>query len=123
MTESWTPEQYRQHIANPKKRAKYGSKKVAVDNVTFHSLKEAKRYGELWVLQSAGEITDLELQPTFQIEMAGKKIAKYSADFRYVKNGEVLIEDVKSKATRLKASYRLKKKLVEAQYSITILET
>lgn len=118
-----TAEEYRAYLAQPVKRSKYGSKTAEVDGNKFHSRKEAKRFGELTILQLAGEISDLELQPEFQIRMEGKKIAKYFADFRYKRDGRVVIEDVKSKSTRLKASYRLKKKLVEAQYGITITET
>lgn len=120
-----TPEEYRAYLAQPKKREKYGSLTAEVDGHKFHSRKEAKRFGQLTILQLAGEISDLELQPEFQISMGPKKIAKYFADFRYryVKDGRQVIEDVKSKSTRLKASYRLKKKLVEAQYGIIITET
>lgn len=123
MKEVWTPAQYLAYLAKPKKRSKYGSRKHEVDGIQFHSKKEAARYGIIRIMELAGEITDLELQPVFLIQIEGKKIAKYFADFRYRKDGKVVIEDVKSPATRLKASYRLKKKLVEAQFSITILET
>jgi hypothetical protein len=123
MTETMSPEQYLAYLAKPKKRSKYGSEKTEVDGKSFHSKKEAKRYGILRIMELAGEITDLELQPEFLIEVKGKKVAKYSADFRYRKDGKTVVEDVKSKATRLKANYRLKKKCVEAQYGIEIIET
>lgn len=122
MTESWTPEQYRKHMAKSKKRTKYGSQKVEVDGIKFDSKKEAKRYGELKVRLLAGEISDLELQPVFQIIMEGKNVAKYKADFRYWTGKKWVVEDVKSPSTRLKETYRLKKKLVEAQFQIEIIE-
>ena len=118
--DTMTHEQYRAYLANPKKKAKYRSITSEVDGHKFHSRKEAKRYGELTILQLAGEITDLELQPEFQIRMEGKKIAKYFADFRYKKNGETIIEDVKGFKNSL---YKLKKRLVEIQYCIEIIET
>lgn len=119
----WTPEQYRSYLSQPKKRSKYGSQETEVDNIKFHSKKEAKRYGVLRIMELAGEITDLELQPEFLIEVKGKKVAMYKADFRYKEKEMAKIEDVKSPATRKKESYRLKKKLVEAQYGIEIIET
>jgi hypothetical protein len=57
--------------------------------------------------------------------MNGKQVAYYKADFRYwdFKEKRTVIEDVKSPATAKNPVYRLKKKLVEAQYGITITET
>ena len=49
-----------------KRRAKYGNTKVKVDGITFDSKAEARRYGELKLLERAGEITSMELQPTFR---------------------------------------------------------
>ena len=51
------------------------------------------------------------------------RVATYIADFSYydVETRSVVVEDVKSKATRT-ALYRLKKKLIEAQHDITITE-
>ena len=55
--------------------------------------------------------------------MVPVRVATYIADFSYydVETRSVVVEDVKSKATRT-ALYRLKKKLIEAQHDITITE-
>lgn len=52
--------------------------------------------------------------------MNGKKICKYIADFRVTyADGRIEVVDVKGVRTGV---YRLKKKLVEAQYGIIIIE-
>jgi dsDNA-binding SOS-regulon protein len=48
-----------------KRKNKYNAKKTVVDGITFHSKKEADRYCELRLLQKAGQISHLELQPVF----------------------------------------------------------
>jgi len=79
---------------------------------------EARRYGQLKIMERAGEIADLELQPVYPLVVAGIKIGKYIGDFRYVemrKGAAVarVVEDCKGVRTPV---YRLKKKLVEALY-------
>ena len=99
---------------------KYNAKKTVVDNITFDSAKEAKRYSELKLLEKAGEIIDLKLQPKFPLMVARKKIGEYWADFQYkTMYGDVIIEDTKGYRTDI---YKLKKKIVEAIYGITITE-
>lgn len=102
-------------------RNKFNAVRTEVDGVTFASKREAARYGELKMLQRAGEISRLELQPEFPIIMNGKKCAVYKADFCYRAGKAHVIEDVKAPATKT-AVYRLKKKLVEAAYGIEIQE-
>ena len=72
---------------------------------------EAKRCGELHLLQRAGEIHRLEMQPKFLCQVNGVKICTYIADFAYFTKDERRIEDVKGTSTPI---YKLKKKLVEA---------
>lgn len=99
-----------------------------VDGIVFDSKKEAKRYAELKILALAGEISDLQLQPEFRlwvspIDRKGnlQDCGAYRADFLYMgRSGEIVVEDVKGMKTPL---YKLKRKLVEAIYGITILET
>ena len=95
--------------------SKYRAIKTEVDGIWFASKKEAKRYQELRLLEEAGEITHLELQPIYEINYKGEKICKYQADFRYFdqKKRMRVVEDVKGMKTPV---YRLKKKLVEAFY-------
>jgi len=66
-------------------------------------------------------IRDLELQPEFPVVVEGRHICVYKADFRYVDlvTGEVVTEDSKGMRTPV---YKLKKRLVEALYPVTIRE-
>ncbi len=100
--------------------SKYRNVKTQVDGITFHSKKEARRYQDLRLLERAGEIKDLELQPKFLLQVNGMKIATYIADFTYHdKTGEV-VEDVKGVRT---AAYSMKAKLMKAIHGITVKET
>ena len=99
---------------------KYRAVKTEVDGIMFDSKREAARYMELMLLQKAGEISHLELQPSFVCMVNGKKICTYKADFRYFDANGSVVEDVKGMKTPV---YRLKKKLVEALYpGVTIQE-
>lgn len=108
-------------------RNKYKNKKTVIDNIKFDSKKEANRYKELKLLEKAGHIKNLRLQPKFELlpkyEINGRKVRAmyYIADFEYeeVTTGEKVIEDVKGVKT---AVYRLKKKLFEHQYQTEIRE-
>ena len=88
----------------------------------FDSVAEAARCAALKLRVRIGEILDLELQPRFDIVVNDVKVAYYRADFRYrvAATGAIVIEDVKSPITAAEATFRLKKKLVEALYGIEI---
>jgi Protein of unknown function (DUF1064) len=102
---------------------KYHNCKTVIDDIQFDSRKEAARYQELILRERAGDIEDLELQPRYNLVVNGQKLGFYKADFRYkeVATGLVVVEDVKSPATRTPV-YMLKKKLVKALYGIDIVE-
>lgn len=105
------------------KPSKYRAKKADVDGIIFDSIAESKRYGTLKMLQQAGHITGLELQPVYRCEVNGKHVCKAIYDFRYTDDqGRVVVEDVKSKITAKQPVYRLKKKLVEAIHGIKVTE-
>ena len=107
---------------NPKVRQKYGNKKVYHGDLVFHSRGEFRRYLVLQDELRRGDISCLELQPEFAVVVSGKHICFYYADFRYERGGETVVEDFKSTITAKNKVYRLKKKLVEALYPITITE-
>ncbi len=102
-------------------RSKYKAKKTLVDGVVFDSKKEAARYQELKLLEKAGVIKDLSLQPNFLLQDKFKYRGKihrkieYIADFQYyvVKDKKWVIEDVKGFKTDV---YKLKKKLFLKKY-------
>ena len=102
-----------------KKTHKYNAKKVKVDGIEFDSKKEAKRYFELKILEVAGVISNLILQPKFLLqesfERDGKKYRAifYIADFEYIEDGKRIVEDVKGVKTDI---YKLKKKMFLKKY-------
>ena len=111
-------------------RNKFGNRHVKVDGIRFDSVKEARRYNELKLLERAGEIKNLELQPRFVLQELFKRDGKthrkieYVADFRYIEGGKTIVEDVKSAITRKHPVYALKKKLLLKQNpNINFLET
>lgn len=102
--------------------SKYYNKKTVVDEIVFDSAREAERYRELRLMQNAGLISDLELQPKFLLQPPFRKNGKsyraiyYVADFRYFdrEKGCEIVEDVKGYKTE---KYQLKKKMFEYRYS------
>lgn len=131
--------------AGPGKPAKYHNKPT--ERVTpsgavlrFDSQKEARRYDELAALERAGEIRELRMQVDFTLQEAytdgeGQRVRaiRYRADFTYEKarddpwakyNGSfwvLVVEDVKSRATRTK-EYIMKRKLMKERFNIDIQE-
>lgn len=111
----------------------YISKKTVIDGIKFDSQKEARRYQALLLLQKSGAISDLELQPKFElikgVKFSGDKRAKpairYFADFAYTDNktGKRVIEDVKSPVTKEKTSYKMKRHMMLAIHGIEVKET
>jgi hypothetical protein len=100
--------------------SKYGAKPDERDGEKFDSRAEAERYDELCLLQRAGEITRLETHPTYALRVNGIDVCRYVADFRYLRDGHVVVEDVKGVRTDV---YKLKARLMQAIHGITILET
>lgn len=98
---------------------KYKNKKTQVDMYVFDSAKEAKRYKELKLLERAGEISNLELQPRFILQDSFKKNGRtyrkieYVADFKYIEKGKIIVEDVKGIQTDV---FKIKHKLFEKIY-------
>lgn len=109
--------------AKQRKGAKYGNTITELDGHRFDSLAELRRYGDLQAMLAAGEITSLVMHPRYKLIVGGVLVCTYSADFRYVRDGVEVVEDVKSEPTRRKEAYRIKKKLFEAiHHPLTITE-
>ncbi|MCI8471457.1 MAG: DUF1064 domain-containing protein [Clostridia bacterium] len=108
----------------------------------FDSQKEARRYDELSALERAGQIRDLRLQVDFTLQEAytdteGRRVRaiRYKADFTYLEKSfadedgfyeeklhwYLVVEDVKSRATRTK-EYVMKRKLMKERFNIDIQE-
>jgi len=100
---------------------KYGAIKTIVNGITFMSKAEARRYNELLLLQRAGLIQDIALQPRYTLQPKFSKgstkyrCIEYVADFAYydTKKRCQVVEDVKGFKNQI---YLLKKKLFEYNY-------
>jgi len=94
-----------------------------VDGILFDSKKEAERYKELKLLERAGIICDILIQPAYPVLIMGKHFCTYTADFSYLdKRCGRVVEDTKSTGTAMDAAYRLRKKAAELYYGIKITE-
>jgi hypothetical protein len=100
---------------------KYGNKPTEVEGITFHSKAEASRYSELRLLEKAGAIVALTVQPRWPLTVNGYKVGTYVGDFAYsdVVSGRFIVEDVKGVRTPV---YRLKSKLMLACHGLVIQE-
>lgn len=122
--------------------SKYGNRKCVAFGVVFDSRREAKRYGELLLLQKSGRISDLRRQvafellpvqraPSSQVYKRGphkgepkpgyviEQAVKYVADFVYVQDGKTIVEDAKGAKTK---DYVLKRKMMLYFHGIKIRE-
>lgn len=96
---------------------KYRAQRTEVDGVLFASKRESARYLQLKMLEKAGRIAGLELQPKFPITIKGVKVCTVVLDFAYWDHGKKIYEDVKGVDNPMS---RLKRKLVSALYGIDV---
>ena len=119
------------------KRNKYHNRKVMVDDESFDSKKEYRRWVELKILEDAGVIRNLQRQVKYVLipaqrepetvgqrgrKIPGKVIERevaYYADFVYEMDGELVVEDTKGIRTD---AYVIKRKLLLERYGIRIRE-
>lgn len=101
---------------------KYHNSKTVIDGIRFDSKKEAKRYLELKILEKAGAIQDLKRQVPYVLINKSRygRAIKYVADFVYLENGQLVVEDVKGVRTPV---YKLKKRLMAERFGIEVKET
>ena len=101
---------------------KYNAKATTYNGYRFDSLAEAQRYGELRLLQQAGEIRHLLVHPVYVLQESftdrdGKKVQpiRYEADFKYVEipSGLWVVEDVKGIETPV---FKIKAKMFKKLY-------
>lgn len=117
------------HQPKPAQQQKYRNVKTVVDGITFDSQREATRYQELKILEKCGSITTLRCQERFSLRAPCRDgssvvVAEYVADFCYkdLRDGQLVVEDVKGGNATKTALYRLKKKWLELQDGIVIQE-
>lgn len=103
---------------NSGKESKYHNEQTEVAGLRFDSKKEARRYEQLMIMLSLGQIRDLRLQQDFTLQEAyttpeGQRIRaiRYRADFVYTvcATGQRIIEDAKGKRTDV---YMIKRKMM-----------
>lgn len=106
--------------------SKYRTKRTVVDGIEFASKREAARYRELKLMERAGKISELSLQPRFELQPSFKREGKtiraieYVADFVYTEGDDKrkgprvrVVEDVKGMRTDV---YKLKRKMLLFKY-------
>ena len=87
---------------------KYGAKKTTcVYGHKHDSKREASRCIDLHMMENCGLISDLKVHPKFKFEVNGDwlklrngQIAGYTADFQYMENGKLIVEDIKGMIVR-----------------------
>ena len=94
------------------KAPKYKARPMTIDGIRFASQREGSRYRALKLLERAGEITGLELQPVFVLApgvlVPGEKrklpALRYVADFAYTDSDgrRVVLKGVQTPVFRLK---------------------
>jgi hypothetical protein len=111
--------------------SKMYNRPVTIDGIRFSSKKEGQRYADLKLLESLGEIEDLETQKTFAMGMDGKNgqwvhLCVYRCDFYYRNSKgkrEWVVEDVKGQKSGVPYDlFTLKKRLMLALYGVEVRE-
>lgn len=121
------------------KGQKYKNKNIEIDGIKFDSTKEGKRYLVLKQALYDGKIQDLKLQVKYELIPAIKEEyvehlktkdrvktrtlqlpITYTCDFQYMKDGELVVEDVKASPKMLPKEFTLKEKLMFWKYRIRI---
>lgn len=126
-------------IFKREKGQKYKNKKIEIDGIKFDSTKEGKRYLVLKQALYDGKIKDLKMQVKYELIQSIKEEyvehlktkdrvktrtlqlpITYTCDFQYMKDGELIIEDVKASPKILPKEFVLKEKLMFWKYRIKI---
>jgi hypothetical protein len=122
---------HRQHPATlaSKRPAKYRNTKCEHEGIKFDSQRERSHWFYLIQQQAAGLISDLRLQVPFVLterkqrdDGTWERASKYVADFTYMRDGKLVVEDVKSEATRKNRAYIQKRKQMLDKHGITVKE-
>lgn len=122
-------------------RSKYKNTKVEYQGIKFDSKREMQRYIVLKDAEAKGIIQDLKMQVKYELIPAVKETyvkhlktkdkecertlqlpITYTCDFAYVKDNELVVEDVKISKSMLPKEYVLKKKMMFALKGIKIRE-
>lgn len=123
------------------RKGKYNNTKVEVDGIKYDSKKESQRNAYLELMQKQGLISDLKRQVVFEliptiyedkvvhlktkdkiVQRVAQKAVTYKADFTYIKDGQLVVEDVKASASyaALDKTFILKEKMMRYFHGIVI---
>jgi hypothetical protein len=122
-----------------KKGNKYNASKASADGMEFDSTKERDRYLFLKQAEKNGIISNLELQPKYIILPAitdervkrlktkdkvesytVQQPVRYTGDFRYVKDGLIVVEDVKGSKFTMSRDLPLRVKMLRYFHGIQV---
>jgi len=96
---------------------KFHAKPTEVDGIRFASKKEARYYEQLLIARKSGELLFFLRQVPFHLPGGVRFVVDFA---EFWKSGEVRFVDTKGFKTE---SYRAKKRMVEALYPMTIMES
>ena len=97
-----------------RRKLKYGNSKITNSHGSFDSKWESQRYIQLILLERANLISDLKRQEKITLKVMGTEIKKYTSDFTYFENDELIIEDAKSLPTSKSREWIITRKLLTA---------
>lgn len=104
--------------------SKFGNKRTAIGEEVFDSKREAIRFQQLQLLQTAGRIRNLRRQVKYELRVNTVLISTYRADFVYeeLDKGQWLevVEDSKGYPND---RWPMKKKLMKAIHGVIIRES
>jgi len=111
--------------AKPPKPNKFKAKREQVGELNFDSKREAKRWLVLKQREHRGEITNLERQVTYilapSVKIAGEKRARpalrLKADFRYIEDGQTVVDDAKGYSD---TAFRIRQHLMKSVHGIDV---
>jgi len=106
---------------------KYRNEPQTEDGHQFASRLEVRRYFELKTMAAAKLISELKVHPEFALHSPDpngipRRVCAYIADFSYVRDGKLVVEDAKSQPTRQTAIYQLKRRMVQCEWGIEVIE-
>jgi len=106
---------YRRRVNTDRKRSKYRNVKTS----GYDSAKEASRADDLFLMEQAGEISDLREQVPMALTVDGILVGTIVVDFVYRRGKKRVYEDVKSDPTETDL-FKWKAKHFKAQYGQSI---
>lgn len=122
-------------------RRKYGNTKTMFNGTEYDSKRERDRHIFLLDAERRGVISDLKRQVTFhllpaqyetvekqlktktkEVSVCVERAVDYKADFTYIKDGQLVVEDCKISKTLMPKEYVLKRKMMLYFHGIKIKE-